>query len=57
MLCLYFVKARFYLLQDTDMFYKAKSIGSKGTKIKVFCEGNAYLDSILAKIVTPGPDI
>ena len=39
------------------MFYKVQSFGSKGTKIKVFCENNAYFDYILAYIVTPGMDI
>ena len=37
--------------------FKAQSVGSKGKKIKVFCENNAYFDSILAFIVTPGPNI
>ena len=37
--------------------FKPLSIDSKGTKIKVFCENNAYFDSILAGIMTPGPDI
>ena len=37
------------------MYFKALSIGSKGTKIKVFCENNAYFDSSLAYIVTLGP--
>ena len=36
--------------------YKAPSIGSKGTRIKVFCENNAYFDSTLAYIRTPGPE-
>ena len=34
--------------------FKAQSIGSKETKIKVFCENNAYFDSLLAYIVTRG---
>ena len=38
-------------------FKTAKSIGSKAKKIKLSCENNAYFDSILAYIVTPGPDI
>ena len=37
--------------------FKALSIGTKGTKIKVLCEHNAHLDSLLAYIVTPRPDI
>ena len=34
--------------------FKAQIIVSKGTKIKVFCENNAYFDSLLAYIVTSG---
>ena len=37
--------------------FKAQSIGSKWTKIKAFCENNAYFYSIIAEIVTPGRDI
>ena len=37
--------------------FKGLSIGSKGTKIKVFCENNAFFDFVLAYIVTPGLDI
>ena len=37
--------------------FKAQSIGSKGTKIDVFCGNNAYFDSLLAYIATPRPDI
>ena len=37
--------------------FKAQSIGSKGKKIKVYCENNPYFDSLQAYIVTPGPDI
>ena len=39
------------------MFYKVQSIVSKETKIKVLCENDAYFDSILAYIVTTGPNI
>ena len=34
-----------------------QSIGSKETKIKVFCENNAYFDSLFQCIATQGPDI
>ena len=33
--------------------FKGLSIDSKGTKIIVFCENNAYFDFVLAYIVTP----
>ena len=46
-----------FLLVARYVFSKiAKSIGSKKKKIKLFCENNAYSDSILAYIVTMGPD-
>ena len=54
MLCL----GSFLLVNFCKIAFKtAKSIGSKAKKIKVFCENNAYFDSILAFIVTPGPNI
>ena len=44
---------------SSKISFRAQIIVSKGTKIKVFCENNAYFDSILqlAYVKTPGPDI
>ena len=57
--CNFLCRASTFGLISTNckICFKAQSIGSKGTKIKVFSENNAYFDSILAEIVMPGSNI